>query len=169
MPAMVEAILSIGGNLGNRRQNIIDAAARLQSTGGIEVVAVSPLVESAALTPEGIDDTKPNYLNAVIQIHTKLKPKDLLEAIREIEVAGGRLRLERWGSRTIDIDIITYGRELIDTRSLTIPHPRAHQRAFVLVPWAALNPEAVLPGFGRVYDLAESMQHQVWLPSSKDA
>ena len=166
---MVEAILAIGGNLGNRRQNIIDAAARLQLTNGIDIVAISPLVESAAMTQEGLDNTKPKYLNGVIQIHTTLKPKALLEAIRAIETAGGRLRIERWGSRTIDIDIITYGRELIDTRSLTIPHPRAHERAFVLVPWAALNPDAVLPGFGRVFDLAESMQHQVWLPSSKDA
>jgi hypothetical protein len=169
MPAKVEAILAIGGNLGNRRQNIIDAAARLQATTGIDVISISPLVESAAMTPDGLDDTKPRYLNGIIQIETTLKPKALLEVIRNVEAAGGRLRLERWGSRTIDIDIITYGRELIDTRSLTIPHPRAHERAFVLVPWAALNPDAVLPGFGRVFDLAESMQHQVWLPLNKDA
>ena len=169
MPAKVEAILAIGGNLGNRRQNIIDAAARLQSTTGIDVLAISPLVESAAMTPDGLDDTKPRYLNGIIQIETTITPKALLEVIRDVEAAGGRLRLERWGSRTIDIDIITYGRELIDTRSLTIPHPRAHERAFVLVPWAALNPDAVLPGFGRVFDLAESMQHQVWLPLNKDA
>jgi 2-amino-4-hydroxy-6-hydroxymethyldihydropteridine diphosphokinase len=169
MPAKVEAILAIGGNLGNRRQNIIDAAARLQVTAGIELIAISPLVESAAMTPDGLDDTKPRYLNGVIQIETTLKPKALLEVIRKVEAAGGRLRLERWGSRTIDIDIITFGRQLIDTRSLTIPHPRAHERAFVLVPWAALNPDAVLPGFGRVFDLAESMQNQVWLPLNKDS
>jgi 2-amino-4-hydroxy-6-hydroxymethyldihydropteridine diphosphokinase len=169
MPAKVEAILAIGGNLGNRRQNIIDAAARLQVTAGIELIAISPLVESAAMTPDGLDDTKPRYLNGVIQIETTLKPKALLEVIRKVEAGGGRLRLERWGSRTIDIDIITFGRQLIDTRSLTIPHPRAHERAFVLVPWAALNPDAVLPGFGRVFDLAESMQNQVWLPLNKDS
>lgn len=169
MPAKVEAILAIGGNLGNRRQNIIDAAARLQVTAGIELIAISPLVESAAMTPDGLDDTKPRYLNGVIQIETTLKPKALLEVIRKVEAAGGRLRLERWGSRTIDIDIITFGRQLIDTRSLTIPHPRADERAFVLVPWAALNPDAVLPGFGRVFDLAESMQNQVWLPLNKDS
>jgi 7,8-dihydro-6-hydroxymethylpterin-pyrophosphokinase len=72
------------------------------------------------------------------------------------------VRLERWAARTLDIDIITFGSELIETKSLIIPHPRAHERAFVLVPWAELDSDAVLPGHGKVFDLAAKLANQVW-------
>jgi 2-amino-4-hydroxy-6-hydroxymethyldihydropteridine diphosphokinase len=109
-----------------------------------------------------VDETKPNYLNGVVQIQTTLKPKELLEEIRRIETEHGRVRLERWGSRTLDIDIITYGDVLKAGKELTIPHPRAFERAFVLVPWAMLEPDAVLPGHGSVKELAAPMQKEVW-------
>jgi len=161
MAEPVRAILAIGGNLGKRRKTIRSALKALAVTPGIKKVICSPLVESAAMTEEGIDETKPNYLNGVVQIQTTLKPKELLEEIRRIESEHGRIRLERWGSRTLDIDIIVYGDVLKAGKELTIPHPRAFERPFVMVPWAMLEPDAVLPGHGSVKELASTMQDQV--------
>lgn len=161
MAEPVRAILAIGGNLGKRRKTIRSALKALAVTPGIKKVFCSPLVESAAVTESGIDESKPNYLNGVVQIQTTLKPKELLEEIRRIETEHGRVRLERWGSRTLDIDIITYGDVLKSGKELTIPHPRAFERPFVMVPWAMLDPDAVLPGHGSVKTIAATMQDQV--------
>lgn len=157
------AVLALGGNLGDREKTIEQAIEHLATHKKIRVLEQSPLVESHALTPSGIDPDKPNYLNGVIKIATKLRPKKLLREITRIENIHGRIRIERWGSRTLDIDIITYGDVFKVGRRLTIPHPRAYQRAFVLVPWSMMDPEAVLPGHGSVSDLADSMTNQVWL------
>jgi 2-amino-4-hydroxy-6-hydroxymethyldihydropteridine diphosphokinase len=163
MSESVRAILAIGGNLGKRRKTIRSGLKALAATPGIKKVICSPLVESAAMTEAGVDETKPNYLNGVVQIETTLKPKELLGEIRRIETEHGRVRLERWGSRTLDIDIVTYGDVLKASKELTIPHPRAFERAFVLVPWSLLDPKAVLPGHGSVAELAEPIKDQVWL------
>lgn len=163
MAQTVKAILAIGGNLGKRRKTIRSALKALAVTPGIKKVVCSPLVESPAITETGIDESKPNYLNGVVSIETSLKPKELLAELRRIETEHGRVRLERWGSRTLDIDIVTFGDELKVGKELTIPHPRAFERAFVLVPWAMLEPDAVLPGYGSVKDLAEPMKNEVWL------
>jgi 2-amino-4-hydroxy-6-hydroxymethyldihydropteridine diphosphokinase len=163
MTEPVRAVLAIGGNLGKRRKTIRSGLKALAATKGISKVLCSPLVESSAMTEEGIDESKPNYMNGVVQISTTLKPKELLNEIRRIETEHGRIRLERWGSRTLDIDIITYGDVLKATKELTIPHPRAFERAFVLVPWALLDPQAILPGYGSVAELAQPLQDQVWL------
>jgi 2-amino-4-hydroxy-6-hydroxymethyldihydropteridine diphosphokinase len=162
MPTPVQAILAIGGNLGKRRKTIRSGLKALAVTPGIKKVVCSPLVESAAVTEAGLDETKPNYLNGVVKIETTLKPTELLEQIRRIETEHGRIRLERWGSRTLDIDIITYGDVLKVGKELTIPHPRAFERPFVMVPWAMLEPDAVLPGYGSVKEIASGMQDQVW-------
>lgn len=155
------AFLALGSNLGKRRKTIKSALKALSATEGISNVVCSPFVESAALTLDGVDETMPAYINAVASIETNLKPKELLNEIRRIEKEHGRIRLERWGSRTLDIDILTFGSELRASKELTIPHPRAFERAFVLVPWAMLDPEAVLPGHGKVAKLAEPMRGQV--------
>ena len=97
-----------------------------------------------------------------VSIDTRsLKPGDLLDRVREIEQEHGRVRLERWGSRTLDIDIITYGTLIKAGKRLELPHPRAYQRAFVLVPWALMNPAAVLPGHGSVAALAKTVESEV--------
>ncbi len=163
MAEPVRAILAIGGNLGKRRKTIRSGLKALAATKGISNVVCSPLVESSAMTEVGVDESKPSYMNGVVKINTTLKPKELLTEIRRIETEHGRIRLERWGSRTLDIDIITYGDVLKATKELTIPHPRAFERAFVLVPWALLEPQAVLPGYGSVAELAEPLKDQVWL------
>ena len=128
-----------------------------------EAMQRSPLVESFAMTESGIDKSRPNYLNGVVEIETTLKPGALLDLVRGIEQDHGRVRLERWGSRTLDIDIITYGQLIKSGKRLTIPHPRAFERAFVLVPWALMSPNALLIGHGKVADLAESVKDQVWV------
>lgn len=161
--AAVRAVLALGGNLGDRKANIRSAIRALKETEGVKVVKKSPLVESFAVTATGVDQSRPNYLNGVIEIETSLKPGDLLDAVRAIEKAHGRIRLERWGSRTLDIDIITYGNLIKDGKRLTLPHPRAFERAFVTVPWSLMNPDAVLPGHGKVATLAAEVRDQVWV------
>lgn len=156
------AILALGGNLGDRVQTIRDAISSIDSHPEINVKRESSLYESFAMTSKGVDESEPNYLNGVIEVSTSLKPKKLLAALNAVENQFGRVRLERWAARTLDIDIITYGLELVETKSLVIPHPRAHQRAFVLVPWAELDSAAVLPGHGKVAELAAPMSSEVW-------
>jgi len=143
-------------------QTIREAVLQIDSHPDISVKRYSGLYESFAMTSKGIDQSEPNYLNGVIEVSTSLKPKALLKALNEVENHFGRVRLERWAARTLDIDIITFGTELIETKSLVVPHPRAFERAFVLVPWAELDPEAVLPGHGKVADLASKLTNQVW-------
>ena len=165
----VSAVLALGGNLGDRSANIEAAVAALSETKGIKVRGLSPLVESYAVTASGIDESKPNYINAVVKVDTKLKPKKLLKEVRRIESELGRVRIEHWGSRTIDIDIITYADEVRASKKLEIPHPRAFQRAFVLVPWALLDERAVLPGHGYVKDLIANIENDVWLVNKVEA
>jgi 2-amino-4-hydroxy-6-hydroxymethyldihydropteridine diphosphokinase len=161
--AAVRAVLALGGNLGDRKANIRSAIRALKETEGIKVVKKSPLVESFAVTAAGVDQSRPNYLNGVVEIDTELKPGALLDVVRAIEKDHGRIRLERWGSRTLDIDIITYGSLIKDGKRLTLPHPRAFERAFVTVPWSLMNPDAVLPGHGSVAALAAEVRDQVWV------
>lgn len=157
-----QAILAIGGNLGDRQQIIKSAVSDIDGLEGVTVLSLSPLVESFAATSAGLDERAPRYLNGVVKIETTLKPGRLLTKLREIETKHGRVRLERWGSRTLDIDIITYGNLIKDGKRLTLPHPRAFERAFVLVPWAQLDPGAKLIGHGSVATLAAELSDQVW-------
>jgi len=162
-PKKVSAVLALGSNLGDRGEHITRAAKQLGEIKGIKVSKVSPIVESFAITPTGIDECKPKYLNSVLLVETSLKPKELLAACRLIESEHGRVRIERWGSRTLDVDIITFGNVIKDSKELTLPHPRAYQRAFVLVPWALADKDAVLPGHGSVAELAADVSSQVWV------
>ena len=159
----VRAVLALGSNLGDRKKTIKSAIRAIKAIDGVVVVAKSPLVESHALTEGGLDDSKPNYLNGVVEIETALKPGDLLDELQKIELDHGRIRIERWGSRTLDIDIITYGNLIKAGKRLELPHPRAFSRSFVVVPWALMNPSAILPGHGKVAELAEPLKHEVWI------
>ena len=140
------AVLALGSNLGDRRdilQGGVDAIAGLTD---VRVTAVSPVYETA---PVG-GPPQPDYLNAVILIETSAGARDLLDQLHEVEAAFDRVRLVRWGPRTLDIDIITVAGERRDDPDLTLPHPRASERAFVLAPWHDADPDAVLPGHGPV-------------------
>lgn len=156
------AVIALGSNLGDRGEHIKSAAAEMGQLPGVKLAKLSQVVESFAVTPEGVDQTKPKYLNAVALVDTSLKPKELLAALQTVETRHGRVRIERWGSRTLDLDIITYGDSIKSGKELTLPHPRAYQRPFVLVPWAQVDPAAVLPGHGSVAELAAEMDGQVW-------
>jgi 2-amino-4-hydroxy-6-hydroxymethyldihydropteridine diphosphokinase len=140
------AVLSAGANLGDRLgtlQGCVQAIAGLPDT---DVLAISPVYETI---PVG-GPPQPDYLNAVLLIQTGLPPRDLLDAIGGIEARFGRVRAERFGPRTLDIDIISYAGQVSDDPELTLPHPRAHERAFVLAPWHDIDPGAELPGHGPI-------------------
>ncbi|QPZ37620.1 2-amino-4-hydroxy-6-hydroxymethyldihydropteridine diphosphokinase [Paramicrobacterium chengjingii] len=150
-------VLALGANLGDRRATLAAAVDDLRHTTGILVDAVSTPIESVAVTLDGEDETAPAYLNGVVLARTVLDPEALLAATRRIEDAHGRVRTERWGSRTLDIDIIAFGNVQSDDPHLTLPHPRAAGRAFVLDPWLEVDPDAVLPGSGRVDELRRTL------------
>ncbi|KQY23125.1 2-amino-4-hydroxy-6-hydroxymethyldihydropteridine pyrophosphokinase [Cellulomonas sp. Root485] len=140
----VEVVLALGANLGPAQETLRAAVTDLARTPGIEVRDVSALARTSAVGgPEQSD-----YLNAVVLASTTLAPRALLRATQAIEHAHGRERHEHWGPRTLDIDIVLYGSVLAVTDDLELPHPRAHERAFVLQPWAQVDPDAMLPGLG---------------------
>ncbi len=116
----------------------------------MRVTAASGIVETPALKLHGVDETAPSYLNAVVLARAALNPEELLAALHGIEARLGRVRNEVWGDRTIDLDLIDFGALTRHTDEITLPHPRAWQRAFVLAPWLQVQPDAVLPGHGRV-------------------
>ncbi|HEY7854273.1 MAG TPA: 2-amino-4-hydroxy-6-hydroxymethyldihydropteridine diphosphokinase [Aquiluna sp.] len=155
------AILSLGSNLGERKQTLEAAIRQISATKGVKLVNQSAIYESVALTDSGYDPEQPSYLNAVVQVETSLKPKALLKVLNEIENDFGRIRLQRWAPRTLDIDIITFGHELVETKNLIVPHPRAFERSFVLVPWLEIDPDAILPGRGRVSELVAELSDSV--------
>ncbi|MDO4241829.1 MAG: 2-amino-4-hydroxy-6-hydroxymethyldihydropteridine diphosphokinase [Microbacteriaceae bacterium] len=146
-------VLAFGANLADRENAIAAAQAQLAAHPQISDFRASPLVQSIKLTPEGADKSAPRYLNGIATAVTTLAPLDLLALLHEIEHAHGRVRTERWGDRTLDIDIISYAGLVQRTPELTLPHPAAHERDFVLAPWLALDPHAVLLRHGRVADL----------------
>lgn len=164
--AKTRAVIALGSNLGDRGEHIQSAAEQISAIEGVKLVKLSGIVESFAITPAGVDESKPKYLNAVALVDTSLKAKELLVGLQHIENQHGRVRLEKWGSRTLDLDIIDFGGQIKAGKELTLPHPRAYQRAFVMVPWAQLDPEAILPGHGSVADLAadlaEDPKQRVW-------
>jgi 2-amino-4-hydroxy-6-hydroxymethyldihydropteridine diphosphokinase len=143
------AVLALGSNLGDRQdilQGGVDAIAGIE---GVRLTGVSPVYESV---PAG-GPPQPDYLNAVVLADITIASRELLDGLHEVEAAFDRVRLVRWGPRTLDIDIITVAGEQSDDPDLTMPHPRAHERAFVLAPWHDVDPGAVLPGYGPVADL----------------
>lgn len=145
------AVVALGSNLGNRLETLQGAVDALEDTPGVRVKAVSPVYETE---PWGVaPGSQPGYFNAVVVIRTTLPPSALLDRAHAIEEAYLRVRAERWGPRTIDVDIVAYQGVVSDDPDLTLPHPRAHERAFVLVPWYDIDPDAVVEGRGPVGDL----------------
>ena len=153
------AVIALGTNQGEREQLLANAASDLRATEGVVVVAESSVITTVALTEHGYDDTAPAYLNQVIIIHTAWPPEHLLARLQEIEQRHGRVRDgSQYAPRTLDLDIIDWGGVTLDTPGLTLPHPRAHERVFVLGPWAEIDPEAVIPGRGAVKTLLDQLE-----------
>jgi 2-amino-4-hydroxy-6-hydroxymethyldihydropteridine diphosphokinase len=146
---MTAVVLALGSNLGDRQDILQGAVDAIVGLPGVRVTAVSPVYETV---PVG-GPAQPDYLNAVVLADADRPARDLLDRLHEIEAAFDRVRLVRWGPRTLDIDVITFGRERSDDPQLTLPHPRAHERAFVLAPWHDADPAAELPGHGPVGEL----------------
>ena len=149
-------VLAVGSNLGDRLGTLQGCVQAIGALGDTDVLAISPVYETAPVGGPAQSD----YLNAVIIASTGLRPLDLLTAIQGIEAAFGRVRAERFGPRTLDIDIISYGAEISDDPVLTLPHPRARERAFVLTPWHDIDAGASLPGRGPVAALLAGLDHR---------
>lgn len=145
----VDAVVALGANLGDRPATLAAAVDDLARLPLVDAVRVSEAVESVAVKPDGPDASAPAYLNAVALVTTRLAPSVLLAYLHAIEERHGRERRERWGDRTLDLDLIAYGDLRSDAPRLLLPHPRAAQRDFVLVPWLQVDPDATIPGIGR--------------------
>jgi 2-amino-4-hydroxy-6-hydroxymethyldihydropteridine diphosphokinase len=148
-----KAVIALGSNLGDRRETLNLAISQIKNFPDSSFLSASSFHETVAVTEAGEDASKPSYLNAVCLIETSLGAHELLEYLSEIEANLGRVRVERWQDRTIDLDIVAYGDEVIETSSLTVPHPRAHERLFVLLPWQEIDPDAEIVGRGKISEL----------------
>jgi 2-amino-4-hydroxy-6-hydroxymethyldihydropteridine diphosphokinase len=152
---MTAVVLALGSNLGDRQDILQGAVDAIVGLPGVRVTAVSPVYETV---PVG-GPAQPDYLNAVVLANAARPARELLDRLHEIEAAFDRVRLLRWGPRTLDIDIIVFDSVRSDDPELTLPHPRAHERAFVLAPWHDVDPNAALPGHGPVAELLAKADH----------
>jgi 2-amino-4-hydroxy-6-hydroxymethyldihydropteridine diphosphokinase len=160
MNAPARACIGLGGNVGDAAATVrraFDALADLPET---RVLAVSRLYR----TPAWGVETQPDFVNAAALLDTTLEPRALLDALLGIERAFGRERRERWGPRTLDLDLLLYADAVIDVPGLHVPHPHLHERAFVLRPLADIAPDAMVPGQGRVADLLARVDASRCLP-----
>lgn len=158
-------VIGLGGNLDRPSERVRRARIALAATPGVIEVAFSSLYRSRPMGPKD----QPDYVNAVMALETMLPPLALLDVLQSIENKEGRVRMgERWGPRTLDLDLLTYGDEVIDHPRLTVPHPGIALREFVLHPLAEILPDLAIPGLGRVRELAaqcpingiEVLQHE---------
>jgi 2-amino-4-hydroxy-6-hydroxymethyldihydropteridine diphosphokinase len=148
------AFVGIGSNLGDREANLRAALELLAAEPEISLVAVSELRET---DPVGPVEQGP-FLNGAVRLETDLPPRELLARLLATEERLGRVRRERWGPRTIDLDLLLYGDEILDEPGLTIPHPRLHERRFALEPLADLAPNLEIPGKGPVSALLSELE-----------
>lgn len=144
-------VVALGANLGDRLAALRSAVSALDGTSGVSVTGCSPVVSTRSV---GGPQDSPDYFNAVVELRVDLSPEETLRACQAIEQEHGRERTVRWGPRTLDLDIIWFEGVEQQNPHLTLPHPRARERAFVLVPWSRLDPSAELGGH-LVRDLAK--------------
>jgi 2-amino-4-hydroxy-6-hydroxymethyldihydropteridine diphosphokinase len=160
---IVRALIGLGGNLGEVRERLDAAIAALDVLPGVAVAARSRFYRTAPWGPVA----QPDFINAAIAVETSLPALELLDALLATERAFGRIRDgERWGPRTLDLDLLAYGDDVIDNERLSVPHPRIAERAFVLMPLADIAANAELPGVGRVSDLLGKIDTQGCIPLS---
>lgn len=148
----MKAVISLGANIGNPQEQMQLAIAMLREA--TDVVAISSIYTTE---PVGGPE-QPNYLNAICIVESDLPAADLLALLHGIEKTLGRERIERWGPRTVDLDLIQYGTILSSAQELELPHPRAHERRFVLEPWFEIEPDAILLTHGKISELLEQLQ-----------
>lgn len=157
------AFIGLGSNLGEREKNLSSALTLLAETSEIELVSTSSFYETTPIqdNPDGSVANQPDFLNAVCQVNTELPVQFLLARLLKIEKKGGRERKHRQhGPRTLDLDLLIYGETMCKTAVLTVPHPRLHNRAFVLYPLMEIAPDLVVPGKGPVKNLLAAVAEQ---------
>lgn len=150
---MTRAYVGLGANLGSRAETLRRAVELLGDADGVGVLAVSELRET---DPVGVVD-QPRFLNGAVAIVTTRTPRELLDLLLDIERSLGRVREERWGPRTVDLDLLVYGDKVVDEPGLRVPHPHLHERRFALEPLADLDPELEVPGRGAVSTLLAAL------------
>jgi len=143
---MARVCIGIGSNLGDRLANVRTAVLSISRLDGVELLDTADPIETEAV---GGPPDQPDYMNAAVVVETELPPRELLRALGRIEDALGRDRAERWGPRTIDLDVLLYGETVVDFDDLTVPHLLMHERSFVLEPLAQIAPDAVHPILGK--------------------
>jgi 2-amino-4-hydroxy-6-hydroxymethyldihydropteridine diphosphokinase len=143
----MKAVIALGANIGDPKAQMDLAVAMLREA--TEVISLSEYFSTKPVS----DIEQPDYVNAVCIVESELPAMDLLSLLHGIEKALGRQRLEKWGPRTIDLDLIQYGSLLSSADELKLPHPRAHERRFVLEPWVSIDPEAILLTHGKISEL----------------
>lgn len=148
----MKVVIALGANLGDPRKQISLAIDAIRDH--VKVKKVSQLYET---TPFKVNDDQPNYINAVLIGDTELQPKELIKELLKIEAKLGRQRAFPKAARTIDLDIIDYEGFFLESDELTLPHPRAFERKFVLEPWLEIDPGAELPGYGPVSELLAAL------------
>lgn len=151
MKPLKKVVYSVGSNLGDRLGNLQGAVDAISDTPDVIVVDVSSVYETDSI---GGPEDSPKFLNLIIVAETTLEPRTLLERALAVEDAFGRVRGERWAPRTLDVDLVMVGRTTSDQPDMKLPHPLAHERAFVLIPWAEIDGKGEFPGRGKVIDLA---------------
>lgn len=144
---MIECYVGLGSNLGDRSGNLAEAAGRMERDPALFLRRVSRVYETEPLGPP-----QPRYLNAVVQVDTLLSPRALLRRLLAIEEQMGRVRRERWGPRTLDLDLLLFGDRLVTEPGLSVPHPHLHERAFALAPLCDLAPAALHPGLRTTFE-----------------
>lgn len=154
MKPLRKVVFSLGSNLGDRLANLQGAVDAIRDTPDVIVVDVSSVYETA---PVDLEEDSPDFLNLVIVGETTLEPRTLLERAQAIEDAFGRNRAEEHRSRTLDVDLVMVGTTELEQPDLTLPHPKAHLRGFVLVPWSEIDPSGELPGHGPIAPLLEAV------------
>jgi 2-amino-4-hydroxy-6-hydroxymethyldihydropteridine diphosphokinase len=152
----VRAYVGLGSNLGDREQVIADAVSLLGEHPEIDVLVTSALRETEPWGPV----VQPRFLNGAVSVETTLAPRALLEALLDVERRLGRVRDERWGPRTIDLDLLLYGDAVVDEPGLTVPHPRLRERAFALEPLLELDPSLVIPRQGPASQLLDALAEE---------
>ena len=152
----MKATISLGSNLGDRFRYLQNALDSINAVTGTQVHSVSPVFET---DPVGGPE-QGQYLNAVAVVKTILSPEQFLAATQQIELEQNRERNEHWGPRTLDIDLLAMDTEVRSSPELELPHPRAHERAFVLLPWSLLDPDFVIPGKASVSELLDGLDAQ---------
>lgn len=154
MKPIRQVVFALGSNLGDRLSNLQGAVSALRDTPDVMVTDVSSVYETDAV---GGPEDNPEFLNAVVVAETTIDELTMLERALAIEDAYGRIRHETWGPRTLDVDLVVVGRTEIDHPKLRLPHPHAHERAFVLVPWYEVDPQGAIPGHGEIAALIDQL------------